>query len=898
MQAPAFSAALQTDLVLAAFEAADFGYWEYNATTRTAFWSKRCKELFGLFTDREITYADWELAVHPEDYERAKEQAQRALKETGVYDEEYRTIGLEDGKQRWVRSIAKVSYDAEGKPLKMTGVLLETTKSKLSAVIAQESDMRMKLIADTLPQLVWVTQPDGFHEFYNRRWFDYTGLTFEQTKGLSWSTVLHPEDQQRAWKNWNQSLLTGDAYEIEYRIRRHDGEYRWFLGRALPLHDKAEKIVKWFGTCTDIHEQKLLVEELERTNTTLAESEKRFRALAHNSPDMITRHGKDFRYLYASPHIEQFTGVKPEDFLGKSYWEIDSIPRELCPFFDKHLSIAFEKKALHYCHYTAFAGKEVHLESRLVPEFDDEGGMVSVLVITTDITERKKAEDALAYQGKLLETVTENTTLALFLLDKEGACVYINEAAVKVSGYSFDEIRGKNLHDVIHHTHPDGSPYTREECPLLLASQQNKTTEGQEVFVHKKGHFYDVAFTARPIIFGGKDFGTVLEVKDITEEKKREHEIRENERHFQQIANSLPLVVWTASPDGKLTFINDQWKFQYGNSILDSLGNGWFSYIHPDDVAHTSEVWQQCLQTGADYEVEFRIRNAGNQYRWMLVRAIAIRDAEGRIRSWHGSNTDIEEKKQFEAVLEEKVLERTRELEKRTAELEQFTYVSHHDLQEPLRKITMFTEMVRTDPQSQFSASSVARLERMVDASRRMGAALRDVLDFASLSKPEQFGNVDLEEVIAAVLLDLELAIAEKKAKVFSSSLPVVRAVPHQMHQLFYNLLSNALKFTVPGQPPLVNIACRQLEATPENAPGAKAYEITVQDNGIGFEPVFADKIFQLFQRLHSKDVYPGTGIGLALCKKIVETHQGEISAESQPGHGATFRLVLPAAQV
>lgn len=749
-----------TDKILEAFQSAGLGWWEYNAKTDQLHWSQKCKHIFGLYSDRELNYADWASSVHPDDFQRADEQLSLALNEMGVYDEKYRAVGIEDGKVRWVRSIGKVTYDDAGKPEKMIGVLLETSSTKLEEAISEQSNVRVKLIADTMPQLVWCTEPDGYHDFFNRRWYEFTGLTYERTKGEGWNAVLHPDDQERAWTHWRHSLETGDPYEIEYRFRRHDGEYRWFLGRALPLRDGDGNVSKWFGTCTDIHEQKLASEEIERTNASLAESEKRFRTLTVNSPDLITRHGRDFRYLYASPHIQRFTGIEAEKFIGRNYWEM-GLPEDLCRFFDEQLKIVFERKVLHLCGYITQTEEPVYMESRLVPEFDEDGEMVSVLVISTDITERKKSEDALRYQTQLLS----------------------------------------------------------------------------------------------------------------------------------DIANTLPLVVWTADPSGSITFVNEQWERLYGHAEKEGLGAGWMKFVHPSDLAYVTETWSRSIESGQNYEVEFRIRNANNVYRWMLVRATPLKDADDNVLSWHGSNTDIHDKKQFENLLEEKVLQRTKELERRNAELEQFTFVSHHDLQEPLRKITMFTEMVKAETDGTVPESVSLRLEKISNASRIMREALRDVLDFASLNKAETFVPVDLDEMLASVIMELEPVINDKKARISSCPLPVVDAVPHQMQQLFYNLLANSLKFVAPGQSPEISIDFEKRSSEPED--GNTVYTFCITDNGIGFDPLHSEKIFKLFQRLHTKDEIPGNGIGLALCKKIVENHSGRIWAESSPGQGAKFTFTI-----
>ncbi|MGZ5255069.1 MAG: sensor histidine kinase, partial [Flavitalea sp.] len=360
-----------------------------------------------------------------------------------------------------------------------------------------------------------------------------------------------------------------------------------------------------------------------------------------------------------------------------------------------------------------------------------------------------------------------------------------------------------------------------------------------------------------------------------------------------------PAVIWTATPDGSLNFISRQWETYYGNPIRESLGAGWVEFVHPDDQSHAAEVWQASLKKGSEYETEFRVLHKSGTYRWVLVRALPIRDSNGTIVRWYGSNTDIQEKKQFQDDLEQRVRERTYELQMRNKELEEFTYVSSHDLQEPLRKILIFSEMIHTDNRNELSEESDMRLRKLRASALRMSAALSDLLNFASLDKGDQYIPTDLNDIVESVKSDLELLLNKENVTFYSDKLPVVAAVPHQMHQLFYNLINNALKFAKDGEPSMISIRQRMVEKEEltllkDLDPNKSYYELSFEDNGIGFNPDLSEKIFRMFQRLHAKESYPGTGIGLALCKKVVLNHHGKIWAESAPNSGSIFKVMLP----
>lgn len=235
------------------------------------------------------------------------------------------------------------------------------------------------------------------------------------------------------------------------------------------------------------------------------------------------------------------------------------------------------------------------------------------------------------------------------------------------------------------------------------------------------------------------------------------------------------------------------------------------------------------------------------------------------------------------------------ELERNNNELQSFTYVASHDLQEPLRKIKTFGDRLQMNYAAALDKRGLDYLQRMQNAAERMQVLIHDLLLFSRVTtqaKPLQ--TVSLQKIVSDVLSDLEVHIEEAHAQVQVGALPTLDADPTQMRQLFQNLLANALKFHKPGQPPIILVYSEKLA---DNGRDPTCWQITVADNGIGFEEKYAERIFTIFQRLHGRHDYEGTGVGLAICRKIVERHQGRITAHSQPGAGATFIITLPERQ-
>ncbi|GAB3832553.1 PAS domain-containing protein [Hymenobacter jeollabukensis] len=258
----------------AAVEAAGVGTWDFNPLTGELLWSARCKELFGLPVTEDVDYPRFLAGLHPDDRARTDAVVQQALdpRGSGEYDIEYRTVAP-DGQVRWLRATGRAYFDASRtQAVRFIGTISDISQAK-------RRDEEYRFVVEFIPQMVWLTDPAGFHTFFNQRWIDYTGYTVEQSRGTEmWNNLLHPDDQERARQVWGHSLATGDDYEIEYRFKGRDGQYRWFLGLAKPIRDEQGQIVQWFGTCTDIAEQKEMQERIERAYADL-EAKVTFRTL-------------------------------------------------------------------------------------------------------------------------------------------------------------------------------------------------------------------------------------------------------------------------------------------------------------------------------------------------------------------------------------------------------------------------------------------------------------------------------------------------------------------------------------------------------------------------------------------------------------------------------------------
>ena len=468
--------------------------------------------------------------------------------------------------------------------------------------------------------------------------------------------------------------------------------------------------------------------------------------------------------------------------------------------------------------------------------------------------------------------------------DPQGEMLGEQPSWAAYTGQTLEQYRGRAWLDAVH---PDDREHELELWERAVVAREHCDYE-QRLRGADGAYRY---FSVRAVPVFAPD-GTIREWagihSDITQRQLTEQSLREGERRFRELADAMPQIVWEAQPDGHIDYYNRRWYAFTGRPEGILKDEVWTEVIHPDDRNNSLSRWQAALMRGDAYEVEHRLREKGGAYRWYLARALPVRDSEQVITRWFGTCTDIDERKRME--------DRLRSSLQSNRELEEFASIASHDLQEPLRKINSFAACLR-DESPNLSTEGNDYLERIQNAVIRMRTLISDLLEFSRFaSKGRPFVPVNLNEIAAGVLSDLETRLTETSGSVEVAALPTVFGDPLQVRQLLQNLLGNALKFHRSGEAPVVRISAELidgLDAYGRQGPGG-ACRISVADNGIGFDEKYLDRVFTIFQRLHGRGDYEGTGIGLAICRKIVERHGGTITAQSKPGQGATFVFTLP----
>jgi len=379
------------------------------------------------------------------------------------------------------------------------------------------------------------------------------------------------------------------------------------------------------------------------------------------------------------------------------------------------------------------------------------------------------------------------------------------------------------------------------------------------------------------------------------------------------LVDDIPVMAWLAAPDKSITWLNESWFAFSGILLKDEQDTGWYKRIHPGDETICLNIFDLAFTAAKKFQFKCRMQDKEGVYQWMYIKGTPRFNANKDFAGFAGVCIEIQEEQHAIINLEKALAEKDLALEilrKELAEinsehkrhntgLESFTYIASHDLQEPLRKIQAFSKLILNKEAENFSAKATDYFSRIISAAERMQQLIDDLLSYSSTNVRDIFFKpTNLNAVLEEVLQNFQEIIEEKGVTMQVDELPTISAIHFQFIQVFNNIISNAIKFSKQDTPLIITIKATEVVAENINAvnevKAGKYWHISIADNGIGFDQQYHSKIFELFQRLHGKNEYIGTGIGLAICEKIVNNHKGYIAAIGQPDLGATFNIYLP----
>jgi PAS domain S-box-containing protein len=582
----------------------------------------------------------WQTAIHPKDLPELLERWQSIIVsgEPGEMEARLRRF---DGEYRWFVFAVNPMRDEAGQILRWYGLNsdIEDRMRAKEDLHAHQGGSFLS-IGDGIPALISFTSPTGEIESVNRHYLEYFGITLDEAKRWGTNDMVHPAHRQTTIDSWRRSVQTGKTFDVEHRVRRADGVYRWFQSRGLPLKDVEGRIVSWFVTATDIDDRKLAEEALQN-------SERNFRQIVDSIPGLVCT-------LSPTGEVEQLNRPLLEYF-GKASAELkgwkmtdavhpEDLPRVVAAFTDS-VTTGTPYDVEHRCR--RFDGIYRWFQVRALPVQNSDGQIAGWYVLLTDIEDLKQAEESLESGELDLRSVINTIPMTAWSTEADGYCDFVNRRWLDYSGLSLEQVRGWGWGAVIH---PDDLADLVEHWQSCLASGASVNTEAR--MRRFDGVYRWFLFLGNALRDESGDivkwFGTNVDIED---RKQSDEALRASARNLDLIINTIPMLAWSTGPDGFVEFLNKRWLNFAGMSAEEGAGWGWAAVIHPEDSTRLLDYWQAAMASGTDVDVEARMRRFDGVYRWFLFRASPLRDEQGTILKWYGTNVDIEDRKRADEGL-------------------------------------------------------------------------------------------------------------------------------------------------------------------------------------------------------------------------------------------------------
>ena len=699
----------------------------------------------------------------------------------------------------------------------------------------------------------------------------------EDTIGINPLEFIPSNDRDRVAFIIMQDLFGNDKRQInEFLTNTNDGRQVWIsaVGAKTEYQGKPAGLI----SVRDITQQKK-AEEARR------ESEKRYDAIFNNKMHMVYVHDELGRFLEINDYGLELTGYSRDDLEKVSFQSIvhpEDFPKAIEAVAEVMATGCMDQPV--ELRIATKPGGMIWVETFCMPlELSD--GHYRGLAIAQDITDRKRMEEALRKSEQSYRLLAENASDVIWTMDMNLRYTYVSPSVTRLRGYSVEEIMNQTLDKSLTSASKElAISAFAEEIAMELAESKD-LLRSRTLELEMKCNDGSTIWTEITMGFlrdsNNNPLGITGVTRDVTWRRKAEEELRETERRYRAIFDNPLQLVYINDLQGRFIEANACASQAMGYSPEDIANLSYYNLVHPEDLPKAFEALAKNMMDGTlERPVEVRLITKSGEIVWIETVGAPLYQ-NGELYGGLGIGRDITERKAWEKELRE----RTEALERSNKELEQFAYVASHDLQEPLRMVASYVQLLSRRYKGKLDADADDFIGYAVDGTNRMQKMINDLLAFSRVgTRGKDFVPTDCESVLNTALANLQVAVKESESVITHDTLPTIEADSSQLVQVFQNLIGNAIKFCGDNTPH-IHISTKRDDGK---------WLFSVSDDGIGLDPEYRDRIFIIFQRLHGKHEYHGTGIGLAICKKIVERHGGTIWVESEVGNGATFCFTIP----
>ena len=872
---------------------AQLGSFDLDIATGAMEVTPQFKEIYELSEFDLYTLIDH---VHPADRDRINANRDKAIAENSLYDNEYRYLINGREKVIWSRGVI---INKEGRKVMRGTVMDITNRNKMVRELLESRDLYQQ--AQKIAHIGnWTWNLQTNETIWSDELFRIYGMgpAADHLLPEISRTYRHPDDTKRVDE---QVQLLKDLHiplDYNFRIILPGGQIKHLNVKADVARDDTGKVVTLFGTIQDITEKQSLIERLQESDMLFKQAQE----LSHIGNWIWDLNSGKIEW---SDELYKIYGLTPgaeltfEDIISFNRPEDNVVIKQKL----KKSKETFEPSDTYY-HITLADGTQKVLHAK-TETLSDAGIAYKMAGTIQDVTEKQLLIERLLTSEGLYKQAQAISHIGNWSLDLETKKLEWSDELYRI--YELEPHTADTITTLAKYNHPEDKSLIREAIKYAVATSRPLDFNYRILL---KGNKIKTLNARGEIKTGenGKSLKIYGTVQDITMQKNAERQLKEYQEFIEKITDVTPSIIAAYNiSNGQYSFINDAVEKLLGYSPIEVMEKGvafMASIVHPDDIAALTEKNTKALEEAnlmlhnnnePIVEFKYRMQNSNGEYRWFhTYGTIFERDEQGLVESVLNISVDITEQERAEQALYQKNLQ----LQQSNTSLEEYAYVASHDLKETLRKITTFSDRILATQYAALNEDGKIYFNKIIIAANRMQKMINDLLSVSTILGNNAYETCDLNVVLAEAIQPLDHKIEEGKAVIEASTLPTIYAVPSQFRQLFQNLIGNSLKFARPGFPSHIKITHKTVnyKAVQEYdlAKAKKYLQIEIEDNGIGFDNQYGAKIFAIFQRLHGKTEYDGTGIGLAICKKVVENHGGIIFAKGNPQQGAIFTIILP----